>query len=82
MTLREWIPQWLQAYKFGTMKQHSYHQLEILAGHFPDDLLDMGGGKTLRGNRPSIDEGGWSKALVELSEYLPISMFVPEEFNA
>ena len=40
MTLREWIPQWLQAYKFGTMKQHSYHQLEILAGHFPDDLLD------------------------------------------
>jgi signal transduction histidine kinase len=47
-----------------------------------DDLPDMGGGKTLRGNRPHIDEGGWSKALVELSECLPASMFVPEEFDA
>lgn len=40
MTLREWIPQWLHAYKLGTIKQHSYHQLEILVQHFPDDLLD------------------------------------------
>jgi len=47
-----------------------------------DNLPDMGGGKTLRGNRPHIDEGGWSKALVELSDCLPISLFEPEEFNA
>ena len=40
MTLREWIPQWLHAYKLGTIKQHSYHQLEILVDHFPDELLD------------------------------------------
>lgn len=40
MTLREWIPQWLEAYKLGTIKVHSYHQLEILARHFPDSLLD------------------------------------------
>lgn len=40
MTLREWIPQWLQAYKYGTIKVHSYHQLEILVEHFPDTLLD------------------------------------------
>ena len=40
MTLREWIPQWLQSYKYGTMKEHSYRQLVILAGHIPDTLLD------------------------------------------
>ena len=40
MTLREWIPQWLRSYKQGTIKPNSYHQLEILADHFPDDLLD------------------------------------------
>ena len=40
MTLREWIPQWLEAYKLGTIKERSYHQLEILVEHFPDDLLD------------------------------------------
>ena len=40
MTLREWIPQWLEAYKFGTIKERSYHQLELLVKHFPDDLLD------------------------------------------
>jgi len=47
-----------------------------------DDLPDMGGGRTLRGSRPHIDEGGWSKAMVELSDCLPISVFEPEEFNA
>ena len=47
-----------------------------------DDLPDIGGGKTLRGNRPHIDEGGWSKTLVELSDCLPVSAFEPEEFNA
>lgn len=41
MTLREWIPQWLEAYKFGTIKERSYHQLELLVKHLPDDLLDM-----------------------------------------
>ena len=40
MTLREWIPQWLECYKLGTIKQHSYHQLELLVKHFPDSLLD------------------------------------------
>ena len=41
MTLREWIPQWLKAYKFGTIKERSYHQLELLVLRLPDDLLDM-----------------------------------------
>ncbi len=40
MTLREWIPQWLEAYKLGTIKERSYHQLELLVKHFPDSLLD------------------------------------------
>ena len=40
MTLREWIPQWLEAYKLGTIKERSYHQLELLTQHFPDELLD------------------------------------------
>lgn len=41
MTLREWITKWLQAYKLGTIKERSYHQLELLAKKFPDELLDM-----------------------------------------
>ena len=41
MKLREWIPQWLKAYKFGTIKERSYHQLELLVLRLPDDLLDM-----------------------------------------
>ena len=40
MTLREWIPQWLDAYKLGTIKERSFHQLELLVKHFPDTLLD------------------------------------------
>ena len=40
MTLREWIPQWLEAYKLGTNKERSYHQLELLVKYFPDSLLD------------------------------------------
>lgn len=40
MTLREWIPQWLHSYKHGTIKEHSYQQLEILVKHIPDSLLD------------------------------------------
>ena len=41
MTLREWIPQWLKAYKLGIIKERSYHQLELLVLRLPDDLLDM-----------------------------------------
>lgn len=41
MTLGEWIPQWLNYYKKGTIKQTSFHQLELLARLFPDDLLSM-----------------------------------------
>ena len=41
MTLREWIPVWLTTYKLGTIKERSYHQLELLARKFPDDLMDM-----------------------------------------
>lgn len=40
MILREWISQWLEAYKLGTIKERSYHQLELLVQHFPDTLLD------------------------------------------
>jgi integrase len=40
MTLGEWIPQWLECYKLGTIKQHSFHQLELLVKYFPDSLLD------------------------------------------
>lgn len=41
MTLRDWIPMWLDAYKLGTIKERSYHQLELLVRHFPEDLMDM-----------------------------------------
>lgn len=41
MTLRNWAPQWLEAYKLGTIKEHSYHQLELLIDCFPAELLDM-----------------------------------------
>ena len=41
MTLRNWITQWLKAYKLGTIKERSYHQLELLVRRMPDDLLDM-----------------------------------------
>lgn len=41
MTLREWIPIWMTTYKLGTIKENSYHQLELLIRKFPDDLMDM-----------------------------------------
>jgi len=41
LTLREWTPMWMEAYKLGTIKERSYHQLELLARRFPDDLMDM-----------------------------------------
>ena len=40
MTLNEWIPQWLENYKLGTIKETSYHQLELLWRHIPDSLLN------------------------------------------
>lgn len=40
MKLREWIPLWLHAYKLGTMKERSYHQLNLLIRYFPDDLMN------------------------------------------
>lgn len=41
MTLSQWLPLWLQSYKLGTIKGTSYHQLEILCRHIPDDLKGM-----------------------------------------
>lgn len=41
MTLREWTTQWLTTYKLGTIKDKSYHQLELLIRRFPEDLMDM-----------------------------------------
>ncbi len=41
MTLKEWIPEWLQAYKLGSIKPHSYHQLEVLARLIPEDIQEM-----------------------------------------
>ena len=41
MTLREWVSVWLTTYKLGTIKERSYHQLELLARKFPDNLMDM-----------------------------------------
>lgn len=41
MTLREWIPQWMETYKYGTIKERSYHQLRLLAKRIPDDLMEM-----------------------------------------
>lgn len=38
LTLKDWIPQWLAAYKKGTIKDTSYHQLELLAIRIPEDL--------------------------------------------
>ena len=38
MTLGEWIPVWMANYKQGTIKDTSYHQLELLARHIPDEL--------------------------------------------
>lgn len=48
MTLSEWIPQWLNAYKRGTIKDSSYHQLELLERRIPDELK----GKDLNDIKP------------------------------
>ena len=41
MTLREWIPQYLAAYKQGTIKDNSYDTLLHLAGHIPEEIKSM-----------------------------------------
>jgi len=41
MTLGQWIPVWMVAYKQGTIKGTSYHQLELLANLIPDELKRM-----------------------------------------
>lgn len=38
MTLENWIPIWLSAYKKGTMRDSSYHQLELLERLIPSDI--------------------------------------------
>lgn len=38
ITLNEWASQWLGAYKKGTMKDTSYHQLELLIRYIPEEL--------------------------------------------
>ena len=38
ITLYEWVSQWLDAYKKGTMKDTSYHQLELLIRYIPEEL--------------------------------------------
>ena len=40
MTLGEWIPQYLEAYKLGTIKDNSYDTLLHLADHIPQELKD------------------------------------------
>ncbi len=41
MRLKEWIPIWLECYKKGTIKETSYHQLELLTRLIPDSLMEM-----------------------------------------
>ena len=40
MTLAEWIPIWLDSYKRGTIKESSFHQLELLALRIPESLME------------------------------------------
>lgn len=41
LTLGEWIPLWMKFYKDGTIKQASYHQLELLERRIPDSLKSV-----------------------------------------
>lgn len=41
MKLGGWIPIWLKCYKLGTIKETSYHQLELLAQQIPDEIKSM-----------------------------------------
>lgn len=40
ITLSEWASIWLKDYKKGTIKDSSFHQLELLLRRIPDDLLN------------------------------------------
>lgn len=41
MTLAEWIPEWLDSYKRGTIKESSFHQLELLGELIPEHIKNM-----------------------------------------
>ena len=41
MTLGTWIPQYLDAYKRGTIKDDSFYTLELVVRHIPQELKDM-----------------------------------------
>lgn len=41
MTLGEWAAMWLISYKKDTIKETSYHQIELLVRLIPDELKDM-----------------------------------------
>ena len=41
MTLGEWIPEYLTAYKLHTIKDNSYYSLELVTRHIPQELKDM-----------------------------------------
>lgn len=41
MTLGEWLPLYLDSYKRGTIKDRSFHSIELAARHIPQELRDM-----------------------------------------
>ena len=41
MTLGAWIPQYLDAYKRGTIKDDSFYTLELVVRHIPQELKSM-----------------------------------------
>lgn len=41
MTLKDWIPLYLEFYKQGTIKDNSFYMLELLVKHIPPELMEM-----------------------------------------
>ncbi|MFR6394266.1 MAG: hypothetical protein ACLUNQ_03440 [Oscillospiraceae bacterium] len=41
MTLGQWIPEYLTAYKLNTIRPDSYYTLGLAAGKIPQELKDM-----------------------------------------
>lgn len=41
MTLGQWIPEYLTAYKLNTIRPDSYYTLGLVAGKIPQELKDM-----------------------------------------
>ena len=41
MTLGEWIPAYLAAYKEHTMKENSYYMIELTEKHIPQELRSL-----------------------------------------